>query len=163
MRHLAFFRPGLKLLRSPVSPYRCVFYDVTMFLQRNETWEGNSERESTHTHTRYIALICRRSRSASEAICSMPSTTHGQTKRSLTNCFACNPHLPFTQQTNKHAGTNSVEPVSRVRKVTWEPDGFWVPLSSTPIRFRSPFSRPAKCLINKFNQISKQPKIDAFH
>jgi len=53
----------------------------------------------------YTALICRESHCAIEAICSLPSTTHGQTKRSPTNCSACNPH-PFPKPPHTHTQTH---------------------------------------------------------
>ncbi len=134
-----------------------------MFSQRKETWEVSRKRErEVHAHT-YTALICRGSHGAIEAICSLPSRTHGQTKRSPANCSDYNPH-PFPKPPHTHKQTHMqmhAHPSQAARSErspgNWTDSGF-LSLRFSPVQ--SPFSRPAKCLINMFNQISKQPKID---
>lgn len=75
--------------------------------RERKTWEGRREREREVCTAFYTALICRESHGAIEAICSLPSTTHGQTKRSPTNCSACNPHpFPKPPLSLSHTHTN---------------------------------------------------------
>lgn len=104
-RHQAFFRAELLLFKSPVSPYRSILWCHHVLAEKGNMGREQKEREgSAHAHT-YTTLICRGSHGAIEAICSLPSTTHGQTKRSPTNCSACNPH-PFPKPPHSHTRTH---------------------------------------------------------
>lgn len=171
-RHRAFFRAELLLFKSPVSPYRSVLWCHHVLAEKGNMGREQKERErEVHTHTltqpwfvgeamaqlkQFVLCHLRHmARRNAALLIALPVTpTLFQSHRT---------HTLAHTKTNTHANACAFEPGSRVRKVAGELDRFWFSLSCAPVRFQSPFSRPAKCLINMFNQISKQPKIDAFH